>query len=141
MSKTQRAFTMFENMLNARKIILEYYAIRRRMIAITGEIRTLYADDTKPTTDYGTQEPVYTSNHVHDYFEYDKAARNTDEGGLDFDEYCCDVLGMDEPCPTCGKVIALIRERRKLKRELGTVKGKIMRLGKAIADTGRKDHE
>jgi hypothetical protein len=118
-------------MEKAYDILEEYYFVRKRMIDITKSIESMWIDDTKPDTSFGT-EPIFLSNHVHDYLEYDKEHRYTYEGPTDFDEYCMDVIGMDGECQTCRVILELIRERAKLRTRLGPIKNKIMILGKKI---------
>lgn len=115
-----------DNLVKSQMLIIEYYSIRSAMIKTTARIKKLFIDDTHPI------DGQFTSNHVHDYFQADKDARNTEEGGMDFEEYCCDVLDMDEVCPTCSSVLSLIRARRSLGRKLGITKNKIMRHGSSL---------
>lgn len=129
--------------MDAEKLILEYYTIRKEMIELTKHIKNDYINDTKPADSFnysGTRiETIYQSNHLNDYFEYGKDCRsraNVDgaaEGdNMEFADYCCDVLGMEEPCERCANMLEMIRKRRALRVKLGHTKNKIMNLGKAL---------
>ena len=124
--------------MDAEKLILEYYEIRKEMLDTTKRIKEAYLNDTKPVKSFDGQ--YFTSNHLHDYFEYDKEWRSrvgvdgSVQGyDMEFSDYCCDVLGMDAPCPECSRILNDIRWRRKLAVKLGYTKSKIMRMGKVIA--------
>jgi hypothetical protein len=115
----------------ALSIISEYWQIRNEMIQLTQEINIKYPLDTQKTNHYGGDN-YFLSNHIHDYFEADKENRKEYGESMGFDEYCMDVLDMDDVCPECAYVLKLIRKRRELSRKLGYAKNKIMMLGKAI---------
>lgn len=110
------------NESKAEQIVHEYYQIRREMLDLSKRIKSEYIFDTKDETG--------GSNHLHDYFKADEENRREYGESMEFSEYCCDVLGMDDVCPQCAHVLEMIRKRRELGKKLGAVKNKIMRYGK-----------
>lgn len=114
------------NESKAEQIVYEYYEVRREMLDLTKKINNDYVMDSNPS------ESMYLSNHLHDYFEADKEWRSAEGYSMEFSEYCCDVLGMDDVCPRCAHMLEMIRKRRELGKRLGVVKNKIMRYGKKL---------